>query len=130
MVTSIQNTPTRAGCGNVATVHFNERVTDAARLMCEKKVGCLVAIDRDEKIVGIITERDILAWIGSASPSTFSARVGEVMTEDVLSISPEVSVEQARAIMAENDIRHLPVVQDGRAVGMISVRDVLKAGKS
>jgi len=111
--------------GGLVTIPQNERVTEAARWMHENRVGCLVVVDDDRKMTGIISERDILRWIGELTPETYFQRVGDVMTTEVISADPTTPLAEAQDRMAEHGIRHLPVVEDGILVGMISMRDLV-----
>lgn len=111
--------------GGVITISQYSRVTEAAKVMHEARVGCLVAVDDGGQMVGILSERDILDWISCATPSTYMQRVCDVMTRDVLTGEPGMSLDAARERMTANGIRHLPLVHRGVPVGMISLRDVL-----
>ncbi len=112
---------------DVITICQYSRVTEAARRMHELRIGCLVVVadDGDDTMVGIISERDILNWIGSATPETYMQRICAVMTRNVVTGTPEMSLADARDLMLDHGIRHLPVVDNGVAVGMVSLRDVL-----
>jgi len=101
--------------------------TDSARLavlrMLEEDVGS-VAVCEEGKLVGIFTERDVLRLAGDGAPLD-EVRIADVMTTELTTVSPDVSVTDAAALMGERKIRHLPVVEDGRLLGMIGIRDVL-----
>ena len=113
------------GRGNVITIHAEQRVSSAARVMTDNHVGCLVVVDGQEAMVGIVTERDILRWVGNASPETYSALVGDIMATEVVSCEPGTPIEEAHRIMVEHGVRHLPIVEDGAPVGILSSRDVM-----
>jgi len=106
----------------------HERVTLAASFMCEHNVGSLVVIadDDDDTMVGIVTERDIIRWIGNASPETYFQPVRDIMTRDVASCKPGTRVIDVLAEMKYRRIRHMPVVHKGKPVGMLSLRDLLE----
>ncbi len=108
----------------VVTVYQHQRVTKAAQVMQEHRVGCLVVVDEQEKMVGIVSERDILKWVASASPTSFRQRVEDIMTRNVVYVSPNTPACDARQLMQQNNIRHLPIVDNGRPVGVLSIRDV------
>ena len=118
---------TRVGVRDVVTIARLERVTDAAEIMCENRVGSLVVVAAhdDATMVGIISERDILQWISAASPETFFQRVEDVMTREVVFCQADSPLEEAWKLMKKNGIRHIPVVSDGVAVAMLSARDLL-----
>lgn len=109
----------------LASVCEGQRVIEAAQLMRQHRVGCLIVVDDVGGIVGIVSERDILDWIGNASPQTFSARVGDIMSGDVITCDSHTPIDEIRRLMVTHKIRHLPVVENGKAVGMISSRDLM-----
>src|ERR687898_821964 len=98
-------------------------LSEAADLMWRQQTGSLVIVDGGE-IVGMLTERDVLRTI-AIGKDVDSAVVGDVMTRDVVTTTPDTSVRDAARIMAQHWFRHLPVVDDsGRLVGIVSQRDV------
>lgn len=109
----------------VATIGQNDRVTQAAKVMHANGVGCLAVVDDRGMLVGIVSERDILRWVGTGTPASFGQRVSDIMTTNVVSCDTGVSLEQAGRLMHQHGIRHLPIVENGRPVGMISARDVI-----
>ncbi len=101
-------------------------VYDALKLMAEKNVGALLVLDGD-KLAGILSERDYARKVilkGKASKNT-PAR--EIMSENVDCVTPKQSVAECMALMTDKHIRHLPVIEDGKLVGVISIGDVVKA---
>jgi CBS domain-containing protein len=99
---------------------------EALKLMAEKDVGALLVIKND-KVVGIVSERDYARKVILHGKSSKEISVSEIMTHDVICISPSTEVEQAMAIMSEKKIRHLPVMEDEKLAGIISIGDVVKA---
>jgi CBS domain-containing protein len=110
----------------VVTVYQHQRVVEAAQVMQDHHVGCLVVVDAEEKMAGILSERDILKWVANASPTSFRQKVQDIMTPNVLHVSPKTPACDCRQLMLQNNIRHLPIVDNGRAVGMLSIRDVME----
>lgn len=102
-------------------------VEDSARLavlrMLEEDVGAVAVCDGG-RLVGIFTERDVLRLEGEGTPLD-QVRVGDVMTREVVSVTPDVTVADAAELMGGRRIRHLPVVEDGNLLGMVGIRDVL-----
>lgn len=107
----------------VVTVEPHESARLAVLRMLEEGVGS-VAVADGGRLVGIFTERDVLRLAGEGTPLD-DVRVADVMTTEVTTVSADVSVTDAAALMGERRIRHLPVVEDGRLLGMIGIRDVL-----
>ncbi len=99
---------------------------DALKLMAEKDIGALLVI-KDEQVVGIVSERDYARKVILKGKSSKEISVSEIMTSDVISVAPNVQVEEAMAIMTEKKVRHLPVIEDEKLVGVISIGDVVKA---
>lgn len=113
-----------AGTRSVATISPETTVLDAAHLMNDQHIGSLVVCGRDGSVRGIITERDFLRRVIAAERSPATTAVESVMTRDVLTCEPETTLNEIRSTMREKRIRHLPVVEKGRLVGMISIGDL------
>jgi CBS domain-containing protein len=101
-------------------------VYDALRLMADKGVGALVVLEGEE-LVGIISERDYARKVILKDKSSMDTPVKEIMTSKVISLNPEQSIQECMALMTDKRIRHLPVLEDDRLVGIISIGDVVKA---
>lgn len=101
-------------------------VADAARRLTGAEVGALVVCDADKKIRGIISERDVVRAVTRRGAAALDDQVESVMTHDVHTIAPEETVARAMALMTRFRYRHLPVVDAGRLVGMISIGDLVK----
>jgi CBS domain-containing protein len=108
----------------VVTSSEHATVSEAARLMREKQVGAVMVVE-DGKLTGIFTERDALFRIVAEGRDPRATRLTEVMTRDPRSIHPDKPFADALHIMHDGGFRHVPVVEDGRPVGMISARDAL-----
>jgi CBS domain-containing protein len=100
-------------------------VFEAVQLMAEKGVGALMVVERNE-LVGVISERDYAREIVLKDRSSKDTPVRAIMTRRVLYVRPEQTLEECMALMTEKHLRHLPVMDDGRLVGVISIRDVIK----
>ena len=110
----------------VLTVQDTDTVHEAAEQMRDWNVGALVVTDEHSKVVGITTERDLLNRVLAAHQDPRSVLVREVMTSDVATCGPNMSLTRAQEIMMSRQIRHLPLVDaEGKAVGMISSRDIM-----
>lgn len=110
----------------VASLPPTATVLEAAQLMNERHIGSIVVLE-DEHLAGIFTERDILRRVVAEQRDPSATRLGEVMTSPVACASPRTLLDEIRKVMREKRIRHLPVVQDGRVVGMISIGDLNQA---
>jgi CBS domain-containing protein len=104
------------------TDRADDTLHEAARKMWEQQTGSLLVMDGDE-LLGIITERDILRAVATGRPLD-ETRVSDAMTKDVETVPPAMTLRDAAALMAEKWIRHLPVVERGTVVGIISQRDL------
>ena len=111
---------------NLLTVGQDNTVKEAAKLMSDNNVGCVLVYDGKDNFVGVLTERDILAKVvANADSPPNSVLVSNVMTPKAISCTADTTVEEAEKLMAEHKIRHLPVVKDGRPLGMVSSRDIV-----
>src|SRR5216683_2998094 len=106
---------------NVLTVDPSDTIGEAAEKMNAANVGAVVVVEDFVRIVGIITERDLLRAVASRARAA-EARVRQWMTPAPMTIEPETSIEDAAKIMFERNFRHLPVVKDGRSLGIVSLR--------
>ena len=109
----------------VITTIDTHTVSEAARKMTKYHVGCVMVQTEDGKLVGILSERDVLMKVVGVGLDPKKTPVGEVMTRQMVHCDRETSIARAQQLMAKHEIRHLPIVEDGRAVGMISSRDIL-----
>jgi CBS domain-containing protein len=112
---------------NPTTVEPTTTVQEAARIMKSEDVGPLPIVEGD-KLVGVITDRDLAIRIVAEGRGT-DTTVGEIASKDVVTIDPQQSIDEAARLMAEHQVRRLPVVEeDGRLVGILAQADVAQAG--
>ena len=111
---------------DVWTIGPDTSVYDAVKLMADKEVGALVVL-KDEKPVGMISERDYARKVILRGKSSHEALVSEIMTAPVLCAQLDESVEQCMAVMTEKRVRHLPVIEDNKLIGIVSIGDLVKA---
>lgn len=111
---------------DIWSVKPDASVFDAVKMMADKGVGSLLVMD-DEKLVGIVTERDYARKIILQGKSSRTSAVRDVMTRKVLCVTPERAVDECMALMTDKRARHLPVVEHKRVVGVISIGDLVKA---
>jgi CBS domain-containing protein len=98
-------------------------VVEAAQLMREKHIGSL-GITQGEQLVGMITDRDITTRVVAEAADPKLTSVGDVYSRDVISIEPDKDLEEALELMARHQVRRLPVVEDGRLVGIVAQADI------
>jgi CBS domain-containing protein len=110
---------------NVFSVSSTATIADAVAEMNRHRVGSVLVIDAG-KLVGIFTERDVLRRVVGASVDPKTARVAEVMTSGVMTISPDATIEETMRIFTEKRCRHLPVLDNGRLAGTISIGDITR----
>jgi CBS domain-containing protein len=101
-------------------------VFDAIKLMSELGIGALLIVE-NEKIAGIFSERDYTRKIVLKNRSSRETAVREIMTENVICMTMDQNIEDCMATMSKHQIRHLPVVEDNKPVGMLSVKDVMRS---
>ena len=104
----------------------NDSVLNAIKLMAEKKIGALLVM-RDEELNGIVSERDYARKVILRGKSSKETPVEDIMTAEVVITNPAETVEKCMALMTEKRIRHLPVVEGGKVVGVLSIGDLVKA---
>jgi diguanylate cyclase (GGDEF)-like protein len=109
----------------IVTISHGETVKEAAARMLSDNVGCLVVNDDQGKFIGLVTERDIAHHVAAHPDSGSEVHVGRIMTEHVVSCPPGIATNEARRIMMAHRIRHLPLVEDGVVVSILSARDIL-----
>jgi CBS domain-containing protein len=111
---------------NIWSIASQETAYKALEIMANKDIGALLVID-EEQLVGIFSERDYTRKVILKGRSSKETTVGELMTSPVFTISPEKSIEECMALMTAKHFRHLPVIQSGKLIGVVSIRDVVSA---
>lgn len=109
---------------HVATIGPDNSVLDASKLMQAHNIGALPVCQQDGKVIGIVTDRDIVVRNIANEGDPKTTPVKALMTEEVISANPSMDVEEACDLMARHKIRRLPVVQNDRIVGMVSIGDL------
>ena len=103
-----------------------DSVLDAIKLMAEKKIGALLVIE-NEQLIGIVSERDYARKVILQGKSSKQTPVRDIMSAEVFKIKPEQTVEDCMQTMTEKRVRHLPVLEDEKVVGVLSIGDLVKA---
>lgn len=115
------------GKSNVYSVGPSDTIYDALRLMADKNIGAVVVVSKNQEIDGIFSERDYARKVILLGKTSRETLVSEIMTARVVSVEPDWTADQCMALMTEKRIRHLPVIEQGRLIGVISIGDVVRA---
>jgi CBS domain-containing protein len=102
-------------------------ITAVVHLLAEKRIGAVLVLDGQDNLVGILSERDIVRSLAKSDVATLTMTAGDLMTPKPTTTSPDASVADAMEIMSDGRFRHLPVMEGGRLVGLVSIGDVVKA---
>lgn len=110
----------------VHSVRPGDSIAEAVGVLNDKNIGAVVVREASGKVVGILSERDVVRRLGKHGADAMSLRVSDCMTGDVHTCSPESSLDELMSMMTRKRIRHLPVTAGGRIVGVVSIGDVVK----
>jgi CBS domain-containing protein len=110
----------------VVTTQPHRTLAEAAALLTARKIGAAVVTDAQGRILGMLSERDILRAVGNGGAATLNDAVSKHMTAEVLTTHEDESVDRTMEKMTVRRCRHLPVVEDGKMVGIVSIGDVVK----
>ncbi len=110
----------------VWTIGPKASVMDALKVMAEKDIGALVVV-LDDQVAGIISERDYARKVILLGRSSVNTPVKDIMTSKVYYVTPQTTIQECQAMFTEHSVRHLPVLDNGKLVGLVSIGDVVKA---
>ncbi|MFL4992435.1 MAG: CBS domain-containing protein [Microvirga sp.] len=110
----------------VATIEPGRSLSEAARVLAERRIGALLIVDGDRPVTGIISERDIVRAVAVHGAKALDEPVSRFMTEKVVTCTGETSINDVMELMTQQKFRHIPVVESGRLSGIISIGDVVK----
>jgi CBS domain-containing protein len=110
----------------IVSIDPDKSVYEALKLLAENNIGALLVF-KSEKLIGVFSERDYARKLALKGKFSKDTAIREVMTENVITVSSDCNLEQCMEVMTYKHIRHLPVVQDGRVTGIISIGDIVKA---
>lgn len=110
----------------VISVQPHRTLAEAIRILSEKRIGAVVVMGADGTLVGILSERDIIRALGELGGSALDSAVSRSMTSKVVTCRPQTSVDELMEIMTTGRFRHVPVVENGRVAGIVSIGDVVK----
>ena len=111
----------------VWSIQPDASVFDALQLMADKNIGAVLVTDAQGSLVGILSERDYARKVVLRGVASRDTLVSAIMTEDVVCIPPDMGIEPCMALMTERHIRHLPVTEGGRPIGIVSIGDLGRA---
>ncbi len=111
----------------VITMRSNAKVSEAASAMCAHNIGSLVVVDRNEKPIGIITERDMIRKVVVTSRNPKSVDVTQIMSSPLVTGDPDMDLEDSAKLMINKKIKRLPIVDQGRIVGIVTFTDLIRA---
>jgi CBS domain-containing protein len=112
--------------GGVFTTTANKSLLEIAKLLAQHGIGCIVILGDDDKIVGIVSERDLMRAIGQAGGKVLDKPVSDFMTKSVVTAREADTVDQLMSEMTMHRFRHMPVVERGQLLGLVSIGDLVK----
>ena len=110
----------------VYAVRRNMAVSDAVEMLGSKNIGAVVVTEEDGTVCGILSERDVVRQLSVSGPPALSGPIEDCMTRNVVTTTKDAQVNDLMNMMTEKRIRHLPVVEDGKLTGIVSIGDVVK----
>jgi CBS domain-containing protein len=113
--------------GNVVTIEPTADLAAAAKLLAERRIGAVVILGADHRMVGIFSERDIVHAVAEHGPTALTKPVSQFMTRDVKTCSEDDTIGGLMGCMTAGKFRHMPVVQQGKLIGIVSIGDVVKS---
>lgn len=115
---------------NIRTVKEQTSILECAKLMTEIHVAAMIVVDDTGKLIGILTERDMVQRVLAKGLDPVKTTVGKIMTSNPDTLAPDDAALDALELMTSRNYRHLPVVENGRCVAMVSIRDLYAAAKA
>ncbi|SCZ11180.1 CBS domain-containing protein [Microvirga guangxiensis] len=111
---------------NVVSMEAGRSLADAARLLSERRIGAVVVVDGRQPVAGILSERDIVKAVATHGPQALDEPVSRFMTGQVVTCTGRSSINDLMELMTQQKFRHVPVVEGGQLIGIISIGDVVK----
>ena len=113
--------------GNVVTIDPTANLAAAAKLLAERRIGAVIILGVDDRIIGILSERDIVRALAERGPTALNEPVSQFMSRDVKTCSEDDTVADLMGSMTTGKFRHVPVVQQEKLIGIVSIGDVVKS---
>ncbi len=111
---------------NVVTTTADKSMLEIAQLLSRHAIGCIVVVGHGNKVAGIVSERDLMRAIGQAGPEVLKRPVSEFMTKTVFTAREDDTIDRAMSEMTTRRFRHMPVVEGGQLIGLVSIGDMVK----
>ncbi|MAL77662.1 MAG: inosine-5-monophosphate dehydrogenase [Sneathiella sp.] len=112
---------------DVITVSSTDSISVVAAILGQRRIGAVLVVDDEGRLQGLLSERDIVRALAESGGSCLDFRVQDLMTTNLVTIGPADTIDRVMALMTEKRIRHLPVLEEGKLVGFISIGDVVKS---
>src|SRR3954447_18725299 len=112
---------------NVTSVTPGMTIAEVAQVLASKRIGAVLVLDSGDQLLGILSERDIVACLGEHGARTLEMTAAQLMTADVTTATPRTTVDEVMGMMTDGRFRHIPVVEEGRLAGLVSIGDIVKA---
>lgn len=112
---------------DVAHVAATATIAEVSKTLTARRIGALLVMDAADQLLGIISERDIVRCLSEHGARVLDMTAGQLMTRELQTATPATTAQQAMAMMTEGRFRHLPVLEGGRLVGVVSIGDIVKA---
>lgn len=113
-------------CNNVIYTNPGDTLENVAKLMNENHIGCIPVCEEAGNVVGFVTDRDIILRGVACGKNCANTKVSEIMTTQVIKTTPDTEINSVTQTMSDNQIRRLPVIQDGKVVGILTLSDIAK----
>lgn len=111
----------------IASIPPTATIAEVARTLSQRRIGALLVMDSADQLLGIVSERDVVASLAANGATTLEMTAGQLMTRTLKTATPRTTVAEAMEMMTAGRFRHLPVVENGALVGLVSIGDVVKA---
>jgi CBS domain-containing protein len=112
---------------HVISVTPHTTVQEIAEIIASKRIGAVLVLEPGNRLAGIVSERDVVKAVAARPEGIYALQAHQIMTRDVTTAAPETTIEEAMEMMDRGYFRHLPVIEASKLVGIISIRDVVKA---
>lgn len=113
--------------GSILSVTPAAKVAEVVQILASRRIGAVLVVDETNHLQGILSERDIVRSLAEHGAATLELPAAQLMTSDVHTATPQTSIAEAMEMMTDGRFRHVPVVEDDRLVGLVSIGDVVKA---